>query len=381
MATSASDAQPSLVTTTLLAIAIVAPILGTLAIGLRCYTRFFKKQNLSGDDWVCMLAQLASWANSINIFVAAGLAGVDTTHPDLSPLATATIFLRTLWIEGFPLVFSLTFVKIAILLFYARIFTTPKFKLAVSIYIGILSAWCFAMIICQLLAANPIQAAWDPLATNPLRYNYNQFSLAFAGMSLVFDVIVLCFPIPVIRKLQMNSGRKVQVLAIFWLGIFCCISSAVRFYYIFTEISQSVAATGPTRYLNVSAAFLWGTIEPNASIIAACLPTYAPLFVKAGGIPTLLANFGSLFSSRGGSRAKVRIGSDVLASGDSYQLQKPNSTSGSWERYDGAIPSYNVDVERAKSSQSDQEPLQGAYPSRIKVTTDFTATEDRDPRF
>ncbi|KAL7917298.1 hypothetical protein ACQKWADRAFT_45738 [Trichoderma austrokoningii] len=369
-------AQPSLVTTTLLVISIVAPVLGTLAVGLRCYTRTLKKQSLSGDDWVCMAAQVAAWANSINIFVAAGLAGIDFTYPSLSPLASAVVFLRCLWIEGFPLVFSLTFVKIAILLFYVRIFTFPGFKLAVHIYIGILSAWCFAMIICQLLAANPIQDAWNPLAVNPLRFDYNQFSLAFAGMSIVFDVIVLFFPIPVIRKLQMNRRRKIQVVAIFWLGIFCCISSAVRFYYIRTEIVQTTASMGADRYLNMSAAFIWGTIEPNASIIAACLPCYAPLFVKLGGLPTLLANFGSLFSrSRGSSRARARMGSDVLASEDSYQLQKPtNSLDGSWERYDRTMPSYNVDVERAKSSHSDQEPLKGA---RIKVTTDFTAREDR----
>ncbi|KAL7912261.1 hypothetical protein GGI35DRAFT_310550 [Trichoderma velutinum] len=381
MSTPDSGPQPSLVTTTLLVITIVAPILGTLAIALRCYTRTLKKQSLSSDDWVCMVAQLASWANSINIFVAAGLAGVDFTYPSLSPLDSAVIFLRALWIEGFPLVLSLTFVKIAILLFYTRIFATPNFRLSVHIYIAILSAWSFAMMICQLLAANPIQDAWNPLAVNPLRFNYNQFSLAFAGMSIVFDVIVLLFPIPVIRKLQMNSGRKVQVLAIFWLGIFCCISSAVRFYYIRTEITQSTAATGPDRYLNMSAAFIWGTIEPNASIVAACLPCYAPLFVKVGGLRTMLANFGSLFSSSRGSRAKERIGSDVLASEDSYQLQKPSSTSGSWERYDKTMPSYNVDVERAKSSHSDQEPLKGDYSSRIKVTTNFTATEGRDPGF
>ncbi|PTB66984.1 hypothetical protein BBK36DRAFT_160704 [Trichoderma citrinoviride] len=318
-AAAAAAAQPSLVTTTLLVVAIVFPILGTIAVGLRCYTRIIKKQRLSSDDWVCVLAQVAAWGISIDIFVAGGLAGVDFTYSTLDPLSAAVIFLRALWIEGFPLVFSLVFVKIAILLFYSRIFTTRMFKLAVRIYIGILSAWCIAMIVCQLLAANPIDAAWNPLAVNPLRYNYNDFSLAFAGMSIVFDVIVLLFPIPVIRKLQMDRARKLQVLGIFWLGIFCCISSAVRFYYLYKEISRTIAATGSDRYLNMSAAFIWGTIEPNTSIVAACLPCYAPLFAKVGGLPTLLANFGSLFSSSRGSRAKARNGSDLLASGDSAQ--------------------------------------------------------------
>ena len=50
------------------------------------------------------------------------------------------------------------------------------------------------------------------------RYNYGDFAIAVAGMSLVFDVMVLCFPLPVIRNLQMETRRKVIIASIFWLG-------------------------------------------------------------------------------------------------------------------------------------------------------------------
>ncbi|KAJ8111240.1 hypothetical protein ONZ43_g5669 [Nemania bipapillata] len=374
MDTSAAGPQPSLVTTTLLVVAIIFPILGSLAVALRFYTKTFKKQELSSDDWVCAAAQLASWGISIDIFVAAGSAGINYTHPSLGPLSTAAIFLRTLWIEGFPLVFSLTFVKIAILLYYSRIFTTSKFKLAVHIYIAVLAAWSIAIIVCQLLAANPIQDVWNPMSKTPLRFNYSDFSLAFAGMSLVFDVIVLCFPIPVIRGMQMTWTRKFQVLAIFWLGIFCCVSSAVRFYFLYSEISETTVDAGPHRYLKVSTAFIWGTIEPNTSIIAACLPCYAPLFAKNRGLPTLLANFGSLFSRSRGSWSRRKQDSDLLGSDGSYPLKKPSSTSSPWDHYEGTQPSCHVDVERADSFQADPEPT-----SQIRVTRDFTTTESRHP--
>ena len=42
--------------------------------------------------------------------------------------------------------------------------------------------------------------------------------LATAGMSIVFDLMVLCFPLPVVRKLQMPTGRKITITGIFWLG-------------------------------------------------------------------------------------------------------------------------------------------------------------------
>ncbi|KAI1465651.1 uncharacterized protein F4812DRAFT_105310 [Daldinia caldariorum] len=378
MEASETTSQPSFVTSTLLAVAIVFPPLGTFAVGLQFYTKSLKKQKLSSDDWVCALAQLAAWGISVDIFVAAGLAGVDHTYQTLDPISSAIIFLRLLWIEGFPLVISLTLVKISILLFYTRIFATRKFRLAVHIFVGILIAWCIAVCICQLLAANPIQDAWNPLAINPLRFNYNDFSLAFAGMSVVFDVLVLCFPIPLIRKLQMTTARKAQVLAIFWLGIFCCVASAIRFYYLEEEISATVVSTGQDRYLRSVTAFIWGTVEPNTSVIAACLPCYAPLFAKHRGLPTLFASFGSLFSSfrSRDSRARAKKGSALLETDDSYQLQKPTaSASRQWDDYDGAQPSYNIDTERGYRFQSGQKPHGYIHPSQIEVTREFIRTD------
>lgn len=37
-------------------------------------------------------------------------------------------------------------------------------------------------------------------------------------MSLVFDVMVLCFPLPVIKNLHMDTRRKLTIASIFWLG-------------------------------------------------------------------------------------------------------------------------------------------------------------------
>jgi hypothetical protein len=72
---------------------------------------------------------------------------------------------------------------------------------------------------CQIFVRNPGSAAYDPLSTNSLRFNFNAFSIAFAGMSMCFDVIVLCFPLPVIHRLMMSTRRKLEVAGIFCLGI------------------------------------------------------------------------------------------------------------------------------------------------------------------
>lgn len=51
-----------------------------------------------------------------------------------------------------------------------------------------------------------------------LRYNYGDFALAVAGMSIIFDVVVLCFPLPVIKNLHLITRRKIMIASIFWLG-------------------------------------------------------------------------------------------------------------------------------------------------------------------
>lgn len=51
-----------------------------------------------------------------------------------------------------------------------------------------------------------------------LRYNYGDFVLAVAGMSIVLDVVVFCFPHPVIKNLHMKTRRKIMIASIFWLG-------------------------------------------------------------------------------------------------------------------------------------------------------------------
>ena len=72
----------------------------------------------------------------------------------------------------------------------------------------------------QLFAYSPVSAAWNPLAPpSDLKINYGSFALAVAGMSIGFDVVILCFPLPVIRSLHMATKRKILVAGILWLGI------------------------------------------------------------------------------------------------------------------------------------------------------------------
>lgn len=286
---------PSLVSTSLLVVSIVFPIIATAAVILRYYCRRIKHQSLQADDWVILLALIAGWGQSINIFAAAAKAGVGTTTVPLPQAVKA--FTICLWVVGFPLNVSLASIKISILLFYKRIFIIKPFEICVQIAIAILTAWGVSSCIAQLLVGDPINSMWRSQGPK-LRYNYPAYDRAYAIMSLIFDVLVLCFPLPVIRSLKMSTKRKITVSGIFWLGGFCCIAAALRIYFL--------VISGYHKRLPVpedaSQSVVWAQIEPNTSVLAACLPTYAPLFTN--GTPTFISKLRSrIVSLMSGSRS------------------------------------------------------------------------------
>ncbi|KAJ5636927.1 uncharacterized protein N7484_010240 [Penicillium longicatenatum] len=370
--------SPSLVTTALLTVAIVFPILATLAVALRIWSTLTRTKKLFVDDYVILLALLFAWGVPIDVYVAAGLGGVGNSS--LSALDASRVFLRALWIEIFPLITSLVLVKVSILLFYQRIFVTPWFQLAVRIYIAILVMWGIACLIAQLLAGNPVTAAFNPLAINPLRYNYNNFSIAFTGMSIGFDVIVLCFPLPVVHRLVMSTRRKMQLVGIFWLGIFCCIASILRFYYVYTEVYASTASTGANRYVVVTPGVIWGTIEPSTSVIAACLPTYGHLIGVGKGLLTRVRSFWSRTSlhSTGGrdhTHGSTANSTKVLSSKNLSNKSYPTTGGLHWHRLKHSKGG-NTDIEMGDTSFEDDIPLKtDAQPMRIHVSQDFTQQE------
>lgn len=111
------------------------------------------------------------------------------------------------------------------LLFYKRIFTTPWFKRCVWAVIGIVSVWCILFFLVVLLEIDPIAF---PLMQTRLKYDSAAVGLGQVASSFTLDLIVLCMPLPVISRLNMNRERKIALVLIFWLGAFCAVAAIVR---------------------------------------------------------------------------------------------------------------------------------------------------------
>jgi hypothetical protein len=176
-------------------------------------------------------------------------------------------------------------------------------------------------------------------------------------MSIVFDVIILCFPAPVISGLHMQTRRKLVIAGIFWLGGFCCIASALRFWVLYQSIYQVSVSTSETRYSGATAGFIWSHIEPNCSVIAACLPTYGTLFTGSYSVNSLVQRLGSFMSlgsrssknkTGGGSNSGTGGGTSSLIPnasqpGANYEMR---SSKNAWQKLDASNNSVEITSDR-----------------------------------
>ncbi|KAF2107334.1 hypothetical protein BDV96DRAFT_653925 [Lophiotrema nucula] len=200
----------------------------------------------------------------------------------MPPREYANVALRTLWVSLFFLVTSLYTVKLSILLFYHHLFAIKyAFRIAVYVMITMISLWWLSAFILIFLNTDPIESAWKNAARAKHRFNFNNWYLSYSALSIFFDVTILCFPIPMIKSLHINTRKKLSILGIFWLGAFVCLSAIIRFVFVYKSIFK-LKNLGQNNYSLITVAFIWAEVEPSTAVIAACLPTYGPLFPDKG---------------------------------------------------------------------------------------------------
>ncbi|KAF2727078.1 hypothetical protein EJ04DRAFT_506292 [Polyplosphaeria fusca] len=321
------DQYASLINTPLMGVAISLPIIATFATGLRFYARRNKgdgKYRL--DDWFILITLVFCWAHSINTIIGACIGGIDRIV--VSPQEYSNIALRMLWVSSFFLVTALYTVKVSILMFYHHLFSIKRpFRIAVFIMLGIITSWWISSVVCIFAASDPISANWKNAAGARHRFDYNNWYVSYSGLSVLFDVVILCFPIPMVKALHVDFKKKIYILGIFWLGAFVCIAAIIRFETLYRSIYH-LGALGQNRYSTLTEAYIWAAVEPNVAVIAACLPTYGPLFAENGVLTPVVRSIKGAFSmSRGTARgSRTAAGAKAVeGSGGSsgyYELDK-----------------------------------------------------------
>ena len=122
------------------------------------------------------------------------------------------------WAFQFLFIITVTSIKISILLFYRRIFTTRRFAIAANIVGFIQVAWCISIGGSAIFSCDPVAYFWDKLIPDGHCININTLRLVGDGLNFIADILVLCLPIPSLWGLQIPFSRKLALIGMFVLG-------------------------------------------------------------------------------------------------------------------------------------------------------------------
>jgi len=111
--------------------------------------------------------------------------------------------------------------KVSILCFYLRIFREPKFKIAVYLVSSVCCLYLVAFLPPTILQCRPISFIWTVWTRGTEGRCLNIFTLAWITsiINILLDLTVIALPIPFLLRLTLSRRKKIQVIAMFSVGL------------------------------------------------------------------------------------------------------------------------------------------------------------------
>lgn len=200
-------------------------------------------------------------------------------------------FARWIFGEIFWYTFNLAMFKYGILLLYVRIFPQRwlrPFATGLAILIGL---WLVVIEFVYLFQCKPVHAAWDVATPGKKCLDAKSIYIGQSVPTIAFDLVILCLPPILVRRLQIPAISKTSVLAMFFLCGLVTIASIVRLVLIVqtpivdTTCTLKAAISGGFAQLILTLQFpgnftflgLWSAAEPCLGLVCSCIPTYGIL--------------------------------------------------------------------------------------------------------
>ncbi|KAE8149074.1 hypothetical protein BDV25DRAFT_130690 [Aspergillus avenaceus] len=240
-----------------------------VVVGTRLYARRFLLGKLGADDVLIILAALTSIVEVATVpkmyECGVGRHLRDLTEPEQECTR------KWAWISQVVYFISLGLAKCSMVALYLRL-ATDKTHIIFLYGIGAIimghgiAATLVASFICQ-----PISILWNPKFPRGCLdlMSFNYFNGAF---HIITDILLALLPIPIVKKLQVNSRRKVGLIIVFGIGILTICASIAR------QITTFMALDSRDFQWNWSAAELTTCLEINMCLICASVPAMRSLF-------------------------------------------------------------------------------------------------------
>ncbi|OBR10768.1 Integral membrane protein [Colletotrichum higginsianum IMI 349063] len=263
----------------------IASIVGlalTLPIVLgRCVCRYQMTNNLWWDDWMTIIATVDP-GNEPALLQVWSSPPVQAQYHDVANINTV-------------------FAKVAIVMLYLRVFTTPWFKWACWAFVAFMFGHGAIFSLLIVFQCIPVAAVWDRFLSSRC-LNVNAVGWAGAVLSIIEDIVLMILPIPELMKLQITGRKRTGVGIMFSIASFATVTSMIRLKYL-VQFSN----TYDTTWDNVDIV-VWSIIEEMCAIICGSLPPLRPWFSPF--IPSIRVTWKSTKFSKNNSRSTSNTARD-----------------------------------------------------------------------
>ncbi|TQN64105.1 Satratoxin biosynthesis SC1 cluster protein 4, partial [Colletotrichum shisoi] len=208
-------------------VALVFTALSLVIMLLRLYVRVIMLKASGADDWVIIVTWIAACGfavvSTIQTKWGLGLENIEDMPKEnlhnfgLLQYAGAPFYITS--ILGF---------KISLLLSYLRFIPKGVYRWATLFTIGTCTAYHIAFLVVQVNLCTPIAKQWDPTITNGSCIPGVPFYTSMAALTIVFDIIVMFLPFPVLASSKIQTRKKFVLLGLFGLGAFITVIQIVR---------------------------------------------------------------------------------------------------------------------------------------------------------
>ena len=111
--------------------------------------------------------------------------------------------------------------KLSILAFYLRIFTDPMFKRSVYVLMAFIVAFLLSTLPATIFQCTPVSYVWTGWTgeTKGHCFDVSTGTWIVSSVNITEDIAVILLPIPHLLKLSLPPKKKLQVIAMFCVGL------------------------------------------------------------------------------------------------------------------------------------------------------------------
>ena len=114
---------------------------------------------------------------------------------------------------------SNTMVRISIVLLYIQIFQTPTFRIICYGVLQLNMTYFIAVMVQTFLICRSFSFNWDKTIPGGSFGDQKIADRSIGVLNLIFDLILVFLPLPMVWKLQMPTNKKVALSIIFGVGV------------------------------------------------------------------------------------------------------------------------------------------------------------------